>query len=130
MRDGEHLAELIRQASFGDVPVSMSRQERDAESAKEKQHRDRIRAMARKYGVRSVGVKFSELESRVFAMMDARQGRLSRRLMNVRERRFDAAMSESQKTLSDDELDAVISDRYTGKGCRRENFGTKPTPPC
>ena len=50
-----------RQASsFGDVPTSMSRQERDAESAKEKQHRDRIRAMARKYSSqRSVGVKFS-----------------------------------------------------------------------
>ena len=61
-----------RSAFVRNVPVSMSRQERDAEAAKEKQHRDRIRAMARKYGVRSVGVKFSELESRVFAMMDAR----------------------------------------------------------
>ena len=126
VRDGEHLAELIRQASFGDVPTSMSRQERDAESAKEKQHRDRIRAMARKYGVRSVGVKFSELESRVFAMMDARHRKAVAALDERAQRRFEAAMSESQKTLSDDELDAVISDLYR-QGMSPRDFWNKAT---
>ena len=41
VRDGEHLAELIRQVS-PEMPTSMARQERDAEAAKEKQHRDVI----------------------------------------------------------------------------------------
>ena len=110
MRDGEHLSEMIRQAAFGEVPVSMARQERDADAAKEKEHRDRIREKAKKYGVKAVGVKFSDLESRVFAMMDARNKKAVAALDGRAQKRFEAAMSESQNALSDDEPDAVLAD--------------------
>jgi hypothetical protein len=126
VRDGEHLSEMIRQASFGEVPVSMARQERDADAAKEKEHRDRIREKAKKYGVKAVGVKFSDLESRVFAMMDARNKKAVAALDGRAQKRFEAAMSESQNALSDDELDAVLAD-LSQQGMSPRDFWNKAT---
>jgi hypothetical protein len=40
VRDGEHLSELIRAASFGDTAVSMGRASRDQDTAEDKRHRD------------------------------------------------------------------------------------------
>ena len=53
---------MIKNAAAGDVAVSMERAQRDKDADQERQHRDRIRAQAKKYGVKVVGVKFSVLE--------------------------------------------------------------------
>ncbi len=109
VRDGEHLSELIRAASAGDVAVNMERQERYADADKEAQWRDRIRKQAKKYGVKSVAVKFSDLESRVLAIMEQRTQKAVAALDTRAQERFEAALAESQKLVPDEDLDAVLT---------------------
>ena len=110
VRDGEHLSELIRAASFGDTAVNMDRQQREADANKEKQHRDRIRAQAKKYGIKSIGINFSDLETRVFAMMESRRKKAVDALDARAQKRFEAALSRAESALSEDDLDAVLAD--------------------
>lgn len=72
VRDGNHLAELLREQSNG-LPVhSLARQEQDASANAEKQYRSGMREKAGQLGIKTVGRKFSELEAEVLAE-EARQ---------------------------------------------------------
>lgn len=67
VRDGEHLAELLREAAAGNVAVSMERAERDADEHAARQHRDAIRERARELGVKTVARRFDDIERDVIA---------------------------------------------------------------
>ncbi len=110
VRDGEHLSEMIRQASFGDVPVSMERQERNAEADKEKQHRDRIRAMAKKYKLKTDFVKFSVLEGRVLYVERQRHKQAVNALTERDKKRFEAAVQQLEGLVSEEEVGAILRD--------------------
>ena len=110
VRDGEHLAELIRQAAAGDVPVSMERMQRDKEADLERQHRDRIRAKAKKLGIRTVGVKFSDVDAAVLEEEQRRHNTAVEKLTERDKRRFDAAVEQFKALVSDAEIRAILRD--------------------
>lgn len=113
VRDGEHLSELIRDASFGNVAVSMERQQSDKDAEKERQYRDRIRAKARKLGINGVAVKITDLESQVFAAEQARHDLAVEKLTAREKKRFDAAVAQLESLVSDAELMAILQDAET-----------------
>lgn len=110
VRDGERLSELIRDASFGNVAVSMERHGRDMDADNERRHRDRIRAQAKKYGVKVVGVKFSVVEGRVLFIEQRRQRKAVELLSDRDKARFDAAVAQSEGLVSDEEIQAILND--------------------
>ncbi|MBL8421759.1 MAG: hypothetical protein JNK92_14125, partial [Dechloromonas sp.] len=65
VRDGNHLAELIREQASGNPVHSMERVERDAAESAEKQYRDDIRQRAAALGIKTVAVKFDAIERAV-----------------------------------------------------------------
>ena len=115
VRDGEHLSELIRDASFGKVAVSMERQEREKEAAKELEYRDRIRAKAKKLGIKAVAVKFSDIDARVLAAEQARHDLAVEKLSERDRKRFEAAVKQLEGLVSDDEVRAILHD-VDGRG--------------
>jgi hypothetical protein len=121
VRDGNHLSELLREASFGNVAVSMERQERDKDSEKERQHRDRIRAIAKRRGIKSVAVKFSALESQVFAMLEARTKKAVEMLDARSQARFDRALADARGLVSEDEIDSILADA-SRRGLKSREF--------
>jgi hypothetical protein len=126
VRDGEHLSELIRAASFGDTAVSMERAERDQDTAEEKRHRDYIRQNAKKLKIKSVAVKFTDLEQRVIAALTRRHERAVELLDERAKKRFDAALEESYALLPEDVVDAVLVD-LSGRGLSPREFWNQAT---
>jgi hypothetical protein len=126
VRDGEHLSELIRAASFGDTAVSMERAERDQDTAEEKRHRDYIRQNAKKLKIKSVAVKFTDLEQRVIAALTRRHERAVELLDERAKKRFDAALEESYALLPEDVVDAVLVD-VNGRGLKTLEFWKEAT---
>jgi hypothetical protein len=126
VRDGEHLSDLIRAASFGDTAVSMERAERDQDTAEEKRHRDYIRQNAKKLKIKSVAVKFTDLEQRVIAALTRRHERAVELLDERAKKRFDAALEESYALLPEDVVDAVLVD-VSGRGLSPREFWNQAT---
>ena len=126
VRDGEHLSELIRAASFGDTAVSMGRASRDQDTAEDKRHRDYIRQNAKKLKIKSVAVKFTDLEQRVIAALTRRHERAVELLDERAKKRFDAALEESYALLPEDVVDAVLVD-LSGRGLSPREFWNQAT---
>jgi len=110
VRDGAHLAELIRQAAAGDVPVSMERMMRDKDADQERQHRDMIRAKAKKLSIRTIGVKFDDVDAAVLEEEQRRHDTAVEKLTERDKRRFDAAVEQSKALVSDAEIRAILRD--------------------
>jgi len=110
VRDASHLEELVRAAASGDVPKSMARQEADAEAAKEKQYRDEIRAKAKKYGIKTVAVKFSEMEKRVFETIDQRRSKSIELLDSKSQERFNSMLDQAMSALPEEVVDETLAD--------------------
>lgn len=110
VRDGDHLSELVRKASAGDVAVSMERMQRDKDAEQERQHRDRIRARAKKFGVKTVAVKFSDMEANVLAVDQKRHDAAVAKLEARDKKRFDDAVAQSESLVSDAEIRAILLD--------------------
>lgn len=118
VRDGNHLAELIRQQADGNPVYSLSRSEREAAAAADKQHRDEIRRQAKKLGVKQVARPFSDIEQEVIDLLKQRHNEAVAKL-DVRARsRYDAMLQRAMEIADYDELDAIITDaqnRYSGR---------------
>jgi hypothetical protein len=110
VRDGERLSEMIRDAAAGDVAVSMERMQRDKEADQERQHRDMIRARAKRLGVKTVAVKLSDMEANVLAVEQKRHDIAVAKLEARDKERFGAALSQSESLVSDDEIRAILKD--------------------
>lgn len=118
IRDGNHLSELIRQQAGGDPVYSMSRVEREAASAAEKQHRDDIRQQANKLGVKQVARPFSDIEQEVIDLLEQRHDDAVSKLDARAKSRFDAMLKHAMEVADFDEVDAIIADaqsRYSGR---------------
>ena len=126
IRDGVQLEEMIREAAGGNVAVSMARQERDAAEAQEKQYRDSIRKKAKKYGFKTVAVKFSELEKIVLARMEERHNKAIAELDDRSLQRFNAALEEAMTLIPEEVVDETLTD-VNRRGLHAREFWNEAT---
>lgn len=65
VRDGNHLAELVREQAGGNPVYSMERIEREAAENEVRKYRDEIRSRSATLGIKTVAVKFDNIERAV-----------------------------------------------------------------
>jgi LmbE family N-acetylglucosaminyl deacetylase len=121
VRDGEHLAELIRRAAAGERITDMETQQREAEAARLAEYKSDIRKKAEEFGLKTAFVKFSDIEERVISILSKRQNALERALDQRSQDIFDSLMSRSENLVSDEEVDALLLDLHQ-KGLRGREF--------
>ncbi len=68
VRDGEHLAELVREQATGNAVHSMERVEKDASDNEVRKYREDIRKRASELGIKTAFVKFDKIETEVLAV--------------------------------------------------------------
>ena len=126
VRDASHLEDLIREAAAGNVARSMARQERDAQEDQDKQYRDQIRARAKKYGIKTVAVKFSELEKIVLQRLEDRHNQAVAQLDDRSQQRFNTALEEAMALVPEDVVDETLAD-VNQRGLRAREFWNEAT---
>lgn len=112
VRDGNHLAELIREQAAGNPVYSSARIEREAAKDAEKKHREEVLRRAKKYGVRHVARPFSETEDEVFRIMEERHIKAVQLLDDRSFTRFSAMLDAAQRIVSYEDLDAIVTDAH------------------
>lgn len=118
VRDGNHLAELIRSQADGNPVYSTARIEREAAAEAEKRHRDEIRSNAKKFGIKTVARPFGEIEKEVLRRIDERHTEAVNKLDARARARFDAMLKHAVEVADFDEVDAIITDaqnRFIGR---------------
>lgn len=118
VRDGNHLAELIRSQADGNPVYSTARIEREAAAEAEKRHRDEIRRNAKKFGIKTVARPFGEIEKEVLRRIDERHTEAVNKLDARARDRFDAMLKHAVEVADFDEVDAIITDaqnRFIGR---------------
>ncbi|MFZ4538168.1 DEAD/DEAH box helicase family protein [Propionivibrio sp.] len=125
--DGEALSAMIREAAAGDMTTSMTRQVQDMEDAKEKEHRARIRAQAKKYGIKTEFVEFSELEKRVFETQTKRHDEAVKMLDDRSKGRYDAALARAEELKIDYAIVETVMMDVQGRGLRAIPFWNETT---
>ena len=119
VRDGKHLAELIRQQAAGDRVTSMESSVAEADSTKEEQYRDSIRKQAKELGLKTAFVKFSDLENRVNEVIEKRRKKLESEMDQRSQDIFDSEM-EKLRGVDPDDVDAMLLDLHQNGYSGRE----------
>jgi len=119
VRDGKHLAELIRQQAAGDRVTSMESSVAEADSTKEEQYRDSIRKQAKELGLKTAFVKFSDLENRVNEVIEKRRKKLESAMDQRSQDIFDSEM-EKLRGVDPDDVDAMLLDLHQNGYSGRE----------
>jgi predicted RNA methylase len=104
IKDGNDLAEKIRDASGGTMTYSMARQERDAAAGAEAQYKNDIRRRASDLGVKTVARKFSDIERDVLTLEEKKLEREISQLDDEERAVYDALIAEAES------LDIDIAD--------------------
>lgn len=112
VRDGNHLAELIREQAAGNPVYSMERIEREAAKDADRKHREEVLRRAKKYGVRHVARPFAETEAEVFRIMEERHVKAVQLLDDRSFTRFSAMLDAAQRVVSYEDLDAIVTDAH------------------
>lgn len=126
VRDASHLEDLVREAAAGNVAKSMERQEREKADAQEKQYRDTIRQKAKKFGIKTVAVKFSDVEKSVLARMEERHNQAVSELDERSQQRFNAALEEAIATVPEEVVDETMAE-VTRRGLSARDFWNETT---
>lgn len=112
VRDGNHLAELIREQAAGNPVYSSARIEREAAKDADRKHREEVLRRAKKYGVRHVARPFAETEAEVFRIMEERHVKAVQLLDDRSFTRFSAMLDAAQRVVSYEDLDAIVTDAH------------------
>ena len=112
VRDGSHLAELIREQAAGNPVYSSARIEREAAKDADRKHREEVLRRAKKYGVRHVARPFSDTEAEVLRIMEERHVKAVQLLDDRSFTRFSAMLDAAQRIVSYEDLDAIVTDAH------------------
>jgi len=116
VRDGEHLADLIREASAGNMTYSMERMEREASANAEKEYKASVNQRAAELGLKKIGGK------RTLAMVEADIAKEEQRLADMESK------AEREAILAADAIDEAIGHDMTESDFMRwmsqDVFGT------